>query len=406
MKTASTSVFIDKYHPNKAGLCKVSIRITYNRKKRYYATDLMLEVDVFEKAINSKRKTEVQKGIYSKIDSFESKALNIIKSLNSFTFNKFEELYFTNRDSTDSIAFAFDKYIKELTLENRIGTAVSYQSAINSIESFQAGLKFADIDKAKLMKYENWMLKNGKSKATIGIYLRSLRTIYNTAKIDKSNYPFGSTNSKYTIPTGKNTKKALTLEEVSMIFNYKAEAKSKLEMAKDYWIFMYLCNGMNIKDLCLLKYKNIDGDVLRYQRAKTKRSKQDEEMIVVSLKKETKKIISKWGQKSISPDSYIFPHLINGLTSVREREIYQQLTKTINKYIKRIAKELLINKEITTYFARHSFATILKNSGVSVEFISEMLGHGDVKTTKSYLAGFETETIHKTTDALTAFDKF
>ena len=129
-------------------------------------------------------------------------------------------------------------------------------------------------------------------------------------------------------------------------------------------------------------------------------------MIVVSLKKETKKIISKWGQKSISPDSYIFPHLINGLTSVREREIYQQLTKTINKYIKRIAKELLINKEITTYFARHSFATILKNSGVSVEFISEMLGHGDVKTTKSYLAGFETETIHKTTDALTAFDKF
>jgi site-specific recombinase XerD len=71
--------------------------------------------------------------------------------------------------------------------------------------------------------------------------------------------------------------------------------------------------------------------------------------------------------------------------------------------MKRIAKNLEINKEVTTYFARHSFATVLRNSGASMEFISEALGHSDMKTTKSYLAGFEQETIHKTTDALTAF---
>jgi site-specific recombinase XerD len=71
--------------------------------------------------------------------------------------------------------------------------------------------------------------------------------------------------------------------------------------------------------------------------------------------------------------------------------------------MKQIAKDLELDKVVTTYFARHSFATILKNAGVSMEFISEALGHSDMKTTKSYLAGFEVEQIHTTTDALTNF---
>ena len=93
------------------------------------------------------------------------------------------------------------------------------------------------------------------------------------------------------------------------------------------------------------------------------------------------------------------------MTAEKERQVIQQLTKTINKYMKRIAQKLEIQKDVTTYFARHSFATVLRNSGASMEFISEALGHSDMKTTKSYLAGFEAETIHKTTDALTAFSK-
>jgi integrase/recombinase XerD len=93
------------------------------------------------------------------------------------------------------------------------------------------------------------------------------------------------------------------------------------------------------------------------------------------------------------------------MTAEREREVIQQVTKTINKYMKRIAKELEINKPITTYWARHSFSTVLKRSGASIEFISEALGHSDSKTTRKYLDSFENEAIHKTTNALTAFAK-
>lgn len=403
MTTAIVSPFIDAHHPQKDGYCKVSIRVTFNRKRKYYGTKLRLKPGDFNRIMAAKRRSEADNKIYKEILAYQNKAIQVIDNLPIFTFSKFEEMYFENRDAADSVSYGFEKYINELRDENRIGTAVSYECAKGSINSFRKDLKFADITPALLKKYENWMLENNKSRTTIGIYLRSLRTIFNRANIDKSLYPFGEGKNKYPIPTGKNTKKALTLEEISKIFHYKAPGKSMADMAKDYWIFIYLCNGLNVKDLCLLKRKNIQGNVLYYERAKTKRKKNNGEAITVSLKPQAKAIISKWGQLSVSPETYIFPHLQKGMTAETERKIIQQVTKNINKYMKRIVKELGINKEVTTYFARHSFATILRNSGASTEFISEALGHSSLKTTKSYLAGFEQETIHKTTDVLTNF---
>ena len=73
--------------------------------------------------------------------------------------------------------------------------------------------------------------------------------------------------------------------------------------------------------------------------------------------------------------------------------------------MKAIAGDLEITKPVTTYAARHSFATVLKRSGASMELISEMLGHSNLKTTKSYLASFESETLKYTTKALTAFKR-
>ncbi len=403
MSIATVTPFIDPYHPKTDEARSVSIRVTYQGVKKYYATNLRLKPSYFEKVMTSKRRSEAENRTYNEISSFRDKAVKVSEKLTIFTFAKFEEMYYENRDATDSVSVAFDKYIKELKDEDRIGTAVSYECAKKSIQHFKKDLKFADVTPAFLKKYENWMLTNDKSRTTVGIYLRSLRTIFNRANIDKSLYPFGEGKQKYSIPTGKNIKKALTLEEIGKIFQYEAPKKSMEEMAKDYWIFIYLCNGLNVKDLCQLKHKNISDNILLYERAKTKRSKNNGEEITVSLKPQAKEIIKKWGQVSINPETYVFPHLQKGMTAERERKVIQQVTKNVNKYMKLIAIDLSLNKEVTTYFARHSFATVLRNSGASTEFISEALGHSSMKTTQSYLAGFEQETIHKTTDALTNF---
>jgi hypothetical protein len=121
-----------------------------------------------------------------------------------------------------------------------------------------------------LRQYELWMLKNENSKTTIGIYLRSFREIFNEAiherviKIDK--YPFGR--RKYQIPTGKNIKKALQLDHIRQIYYYESSCETE-KKAKDFWILFYLCNGINPKDVALLKYKNINGEYITFERAKT-----------------------------------------------------------------------------------------------------------------------------------------
>lgn len=399
---ATASIHIDKYHPQKKDKCTISILVTHQQKKKYYPTGIRLTVKEFKRVMTAKRRSVEEGDVYRKLIEFQAKANSIIEKLSHFTFNQFEEGFMSNRKLSDSVYDAFDNYINELKDGDKIGTAVAYECARNSITGFKKDLRIADITPKFLQKYEDWMLEQKNSLTTVSIYLRCLRAILNRSKIDTSVYPFGKTKDKYSIPIGKNTKKALTLEEVSQIFNYDANPKTQEQMARDYWIFMYLCNGMNVKDLCLLKWKNIDNNILKYSRSKTKSTKNSEEQIKISIKPEAKAIIELWARPSENPDDYIFPHLEQGMTAEKERQIYQQLTKTINKYMKRIATDLKIDKEITTYFARHSFATILKRSGASTEFISEMLGHSDVKTTRNYLDSFEDQEIHKRTDALTA----
>ena len=304
-----------------------------------------------------------------------------------------------------SVKSAFDTYINNLDAE-QTGTADNYRASITSLESYKKNLKFTDITVKFLKNYERWMLSNGRSKTTVGMYLRALRAVFNQQDIDSKLYPFSrkANDKKYKIPKGRNIKKALTLDEIAKIFNYEAESDQE-EMARDYWMFLYLCNGMNVKDFCSLRWNNIKGDTIQCEREKTKRTNEKPKTIVVSLKAETWDIINKWGVKSLVPDSYIFPHYDKKMTPERKLQISQQLIKNINKYMKRIALKVGINKDVTTYFARHSFATILKRSGANVSMISDLLGHSDVSVTANYLDGFEDDQIKRQTDVLLSFDK-
>ncbi|MBR8840981.1 MAG: tyrosine-type recombinase/integrase, partial [Stigonema ocellatum SAG 48.90 = DSM 106950] len=92
-----------------------------------------------------------------------------------------------------------------------------------------------------------------------------------------------------------------------------------------------------------------------------------------------------------------------GMTPERELAVVRQFTKTINKYMGRIAQSLGMDKDVTTYTARHSFSTVLKRSGAPIEFISESLGHQDIRTTESYLDSFEDDVKLQYANALTAF---
>jgi integrase len=259
-----------------------------------------------------------------------------------------------------------------------------------------------------LNSYEKFMISSGKSMTTISMYVRALRALFNDA-IDKGVipadlYPFGK--RRYQVPAGRNVKKALTLPEIGKIFHYQADETNKEAWARDLWLFSYLCSGINVKDMARLRYKHIDGDHIHFIRSKTERtSRRSLKPITVILTPEAKAIIDKWGIKPATPNSYVFDILPEEVTPQRELALVRQATKTINKYIARIAAAVGIDKKVSTYFARHSFATVLKRSGASIAFISEALGHSNMKTTQAYLDAFSDETKREFTKALTSFNQ-
>lgn len=402
------NVVLDKRKMKEDGSYPLKLRLTFNRERKYYSIGFpSLTEEDFGKL--DKSRDPFLKDVRVNITAVESNANFILKQLNPFTFAEFEKLFFPKEESTtsDNVFVAMNAYVEKMKAEGRVSTASSYECALNSLKQFKRKLTFEDITPDFLNSYERYMLAGDKSSTTVGIYLRSLRTIYNQAIengiIGREKYPFRK--SKFQIPAGQNIKKALSLAELKQIFEYEAIPNSPEDKAKDFWIFSYLCNGMNIKDICRLKYSNLDGDRIAFQRAKTEHTKKgNQKQIVVYLSEQAKAIITKWGNPNRLPSNYIFPILQPNISPQRERELVQYLTKQVNKYMKRIVDELGIDKPVTTYAARHSFSTVLKRSGAPIEFISESLGHNSLKTTEHYLDSFEDDVKKKYAESLTNFN--
>jgi site-specific recombinase XerD len=405
MKRPTVSIIQDTRRIKKDNTYPIKIRITYNRQQKYWYTGLDLTENEFKEAMAEKPKKTFLKHS-EKLKGHKRNAENIIDQMKDFSFSEFELKSSGNTKSIQNVYSFYEEYIAELKKENRIGTAKSYSDSLSSLKTYKSNLAFKDVDSKFLKNYEKWMIEKGRSITTVGIYLRCLRTLFNKAiaenLLSQENYPFHK--HTYIIPAARNIKKALTIDEVKKIIDYPAIPGSQTAFAKDIWTFSYISNGMNIKDIAFLKVKNIDGEYLRFVRAKTARStRSSQATIVVFLLPIAKEIIKNWQNKEANSEDFIFPILKHGLTSEQQFKVIQQAIKQINKYIKRIAKDVNINKAVTTYFARHSYASVLKNLGVSIEYISESLGHQNIATTKSYLESFQDDTKKKMASLLVNF---
>ena len=391
----TTAIIQDRRIKRKDGTYSIKLRVTFNREQKYYPLNISLTPEDWEKTNIQKPRNEAkERRIY--FNKIEQRAIEIIKELHPFSFQSFEKKFNQKTDRSKDVLSYMESYIKQLSKDGRSGTADSYKCASNSFSKFiktrnRKKLQFADITPDWLKDYEKWMVDTGKSLTSTGIYLRSLRTIMNIGIeegiISQEFYPFGK--RKYQIPAGRNIKKALTLADIKKIVTYEPTTEPE-QRARDLWIFSYLCNGANIKDIARLQYKNIDSKKITFVRAKTERTtKQDLKPIMVVLLPEIHAIIDRWGAKPALPETYVFELLKKTDTPDQILAKVRQATKTINKYMKRSANHLELDINLTTYTARHSFATVLKRSGAPTEFISESLGHKDLRTTENYLDSFE-----------------
>lgn len=400
------SFFLDASRPNANGKCLVKLNIYHKPHKQRYATKLHLTKDEWEKVNSPKLRDEDLKEVKRKLNALKAEAEKVIEKIEPFSFIAFEEAFISRKPATAKkgrmLEEWFNDTIKRLKSNDQVGTGSSYQTTINSINDYKKNLQIQDITPTFLQSYEKHLLSEGKSASTVGIYMRNLRAIINEAISDKvvsqDNYPF----KEYQIPTGQNVKKALKDFDVNHLLNYQP-GRLDWQRALDFWMFSYLCSGMNFADIISLRPENINGRHLNFHRQKTIRTKKkDLRPIKVGLNPRAIGIIEKW-KTTDSANPYLFPILEAGLSAKTIKNRCQRFIKWVNKRMYEICEELKIEHKTSTYAARHTFSTVLKRKGIPTSFIKDALGHSSVATTENYLDSFEDDVTLEYANELTNF---
>lgn len=388
---------------NKEGLHPVRVRITYERRRSYYSTGKMLSPEDWQRLPNAKSKKMT--ALRESIQKFAKKIRHEVESLikqDLFSLDALNKRL--SNATTDTLNTAFQARIEGLNENGKVSTSDWYKYTLRSIALFAGDkIKFSQVTIDWLQKYEAHLLGEGKSYTTVSMYMRALQVIINEAKeagtIKASLHPFGK--GKYEIPQHEGRNIALTLNDISKIVKYECETAT-IELCRDLWFFSYLCNGANITDICKFKYSNIRNGEICFYRQKTIAKAKKKKLIQAIITPEMKATMNRWGSQGRSQEDYIFPFLKGNESPTDERRIIKNITHLMNDKMKAIGEKLGIGK-ISTYTARHSYASVLKRSGANIAFISESLGHTDLKTTENYLASFEQEERVKNAALLTNF---
>lgn len=440
--SVSISIILDKRRVKKSQKYPVKLRVICKRETRDYQTVVDLAESDFKKFNASRISDELQE-IRKKLNDAKRNAENFAEASVPFEFYEFEtefikdnrlfrqrefkepvveiaadsfdytpyydrfSLFTMEHPSKTSLSFCFLGYIKKLIQQSRIGSAVNYLRSYRSLELFRGNVKLEQVTVEYLYQYEQWMLNKGNSKTTVGIVMAPLRAVLNEVieagilKREK-HYPFGR--RKYQIPGSRNIKKSLTQQDIRNIYYYQSE-DPLVNKGKKLWLFCYLANGLNVKDMIHLRYKNIDGEYLVIDRAKTERTARGAAArpITIYLTEDILEIINELGSKDRSLNNFIFPLMRHGLTPLEQFDLLNHVRKIINDSMSQVRDALKIDKKVTTIVSRHSFSTHLKRIGASTEFIQEALGHTDKKTTENYLDSFENDVKKEFAMKLTEF---
>jgi integrase len=399
MEKPTLTYFFDTRSKLLDGNYPIKLTVYYGRQKKRYKTPFKATQEVYDRLLANRLRDESTKQLKRQTVSWLDKQTLIAESIVPFTFTDFENVFYAEKTQlrkiqlNDGVNSIYEKHIQSLNDEGRISTARAYHDSLTSILSYKKNLKVSQITPDFLKGYEKWMTDNGRSLTTVGMYVRALRTIFNMAieneVIDASKYPF----KKYTIPAPQKISRTLKKEEIKQIINYTAKRDADA-VALDYWVFSFISNGMNFKDIALLKYGNINGDFLEFRRAKTKRTTNNSSLpIMVPLDENLSYIIKKRGNKSKKKEDYIFPILKHGLTPQQEYDHIKTFVRNTNKRLTRVGIELGLSLKVTSYVARHCFATIQKNNNAPLAYISEALGHSNLKTTQNYFGRFDDEVL-------------
>lgn len=286
--------------------------------------------------------------------------------------NEFERHFGLIEDVENDVTGVFvAHFLKFLDGKTNKGTKGVYKHTLDRIRAFDPGIDkktFEDIDLKWLTDFEAFCAKTA-SKNARNIHLRNIRAVFNSA-IDyeiTTAYPF----RRFKIRPEATRKRSLAVEDLRKLFNYPVEEYA--EIYRDMFKLIFLLIGINSADLWALKSITRDGRI-EYKRAKTGR------LYSIKIEPEAMEIIERYKGS-------------NGLLCIADRwndsrNFRHQCNKALQKIgrVERVGRggKKIITAEfehLTTYYARHSWATIAYNDcGISKDIIAQALGHSGGET--------------------------
>ena len=381
---------------NKNGLYPIVLRIIKNRKVKIITLGMDCQKsnwDLKESQFNKSMPNHIQKNLL--LSKLKQKAWTIIDQFNidevDFSLNQFEEKFRGKESSKITVLEFWEDKIKDLNLAGRTGNARAQNDTKNSFFRFCKNQKilFKEITVEMLDKYETHLRSTGSNDGGIGVRMRELRAVFNDAikkgVTQEKYYPF----KIYKVSKLKSSgfKRALTREQVRLIENFDEVKYPHLLEAKHLFVFSYYTRGMNFYDMMKLTWSNIIDNKICYSRSKTKGK------FIIKILQPVQEILDYYKEINVKTN-YVFPIILSeGLTPIQIENRKAKKLKRFNSDLKKIAQLVGIEKSISSYSIRHSYATNLKQLGTSVELISQSMGHQNVSITSAYLKDFDDDII-------------
>jgi integrase/recombinase XerD len=386
---ASIKVILYKSKTYKNGSHPLYLQVIHNRKVKKIALNHSLhdfewntESNLPKKGIQNYKHLSIM--IRSKLTDAEKLLLKLETEKKDFSI---DELCGKIKGAESKISF--NNYTKDqierLMKANKIGNAISYRSALMATNNFTGNkdLSFTDIDYKFLKRFEEFHLsKQGNTINGFNVYLRAIRAIYNKAikegLVSYEYYPF----KDYRLKQTKTVKRAISKEDMLKIVDLDLPVDSKYWHTRNYFLFSFFTIGMSWVDMALLKTSNIQGDRIIYKRSKTGKD------YTIKVNNKITDILDYYSSGK-SRNDYIFPIISRTESEVLKRNDVKNKLKLYNKQLKEIGGMINCSVSLTSYVARHSWASIANFSGVHIGVIAQGLGHDDIKTTQTYLAEFD-----------------
>lgn len=371
------------------GSFPISLRVSKNRKSKFFQTIFRAFPNEWNPTTGSftgKNSNSIQNNRL--LLKFKDRALKILSDLemekNEFSLLEFESRFrVVNNPMQQNVFYFWNETIEEMILAGRTGNARANKDSFNSVKLFHKStrLNFREITPFFLSKYEVFLRSRGGTDGGISIRMRGLRAVFNCA-IDRGitkieYYPFKT--YKISKLKGKNLKKALAMDEVLKIRNLDLELYPGLINSRNYFIFSFYTRGMNFTDMMKLEWKQVTQKSIYYKRSKTKTN------FTIKILPPVREILDHY-QKHTLGTKYVFPILLkDNLAPMQVENRKHKILQRYNKELKEIATVSGIDKPLSSYVARHSFANCLKQKGVATDIISESMGHKNLTITQIYL---------------------